>query len=611
MKLRINQLDLPPDYTPEQLLRAAAKVLRCNPAALSALKTIRRSIDARGRSPRMTVAVEVDFNGKLPVDLRDVEVVERSPQRTEDQKQSSIGNLQSPILVVGAGPAGLMVALGLAEAGLKPLLIERGEAAAPRAKRVESFWKNGTLDIESNVLYGEGGAGLFSDGKLTSRSKDRPRVRRFLEVLVSCGASPDILIDAEPHIGSDVLEELVPALRNRIIALGGEVRFGARLDRIEIENGAVRGAVISGEEFRTDCCVLATGHSARDLYEMLAEQGVPLEAKPFAVGVRLEIPQYRIDSAQWGGSFPNIGKASFRLTRREEENARACYSFCMCPGGLVISCASSTGLITTNGMSLSKRDKPCGNAAFLVPVFPSDFPTIGNPPRPSLRSGHPSHGGEFSKSPPPEGCPQGGVGSLSRSPPPEGCPQGGVGSLSRSPPPEGCPQGGVGSLSRSPPPEGCPQGGVGLGALAGIEFQRKMEAAAFAAGGSDYSLPAQRLVDFLEGSAPSELPPERSCGRARPAQLRDLLPEFVEHTLRSAVPKMLRSMRGVLLDEALLYASETRSSSPVRVVRGEDGQSIGVRGLYPCGEGAGYAGGIVSSGIDGLRIAEAVIEEWS
>jgi uncharacterized FAD-dependent dehydrogenase len=519
MKIRINQIDLPVGYTSEKLAKAAAKKVRCLPSDLKGLREVRRSIDARGSSPRMTVMAEADLSGKLRNGLRDVEKVKPVAPVVLPVADHFSG--PRPV-VVGAGPAGLMAAYALAEAGLKPLLIERGEAAAPRAKRVADFWKDGTLDVESNVLYGEGGAGLFSDGKLTSRSKDRPRVRRLLEIFVACGASPDILIDAEPHIGSDVLEELVPVMRNRIFELGGEVRFGARLDRLEIENGALRGVVISGEQVRVDTCVLATGHSARDLYEMLREQGVPLESKPFAVGVRLEIPQHRIDTAQWGGPFPMLGKASFRLTRREEENARSCYTFCMCPGGLVMSCASSTGLITTNGMSLSKRDKFSGNAAFLVPVFPADFPSTD--------------------------------------------------------------------------------------VLAGIEFQKKLEAAAFAAGGSDYSLPAQRLVDFLEGTE-SDIPVERSCTRAVPAQLRGLLPEFVEHTLRNAVPKMLGSMRGVQLDEALLYASETRSSSPVRIVRDEDGQSA-VRGLYPCGEGAGYAGGIVSSGIDGLRQAEAIVARY-
>ncbi len=519
MKIRIDQIELPPDYTGEQLLKAAARKVRCQPAELHGLHILRRGIDARSGTPRIIVAAEADLAVKLRNGLRDVSKAEPRPVRTPVLRRPSAA--PRPV-VVGAGPAGLMAAYELAEAGMNPLLIERGEESAGRAGRVEAFWREGLLNGESNVLYGEGGAGLFSDGKLTSRSKDSPRIRRFLEVLVECGASPDILVDAEPHIGSDVLQELVPAWRSRIIRLGGEVRFGVRLDRLEISDGAVRGVVAGGEELRTDCCVLATGHSARDVYAMLRAQGVPLEPKPFAMGVRLEIPQYRIDAAQWGGSFPALGKASFRLTRREERNLRACYTFCMCPGGLVMACASSEGLLTTNGMSLSQRDRFCGNAAFLVPVMPADFPESAEPE------------------------------------------------------------------------------------LAGIEFQRRVEAAAFAAGGFDYALPAQRLVAFLEGVSEAELPAERSCLRARAADLRGLLPEFVEQTLRSAIAPMLRTLRGVQLDEALLYAAETRSSSPVRVVRGADGESA-LRGLYPCGEGSGYAGGIVSSGVDGLRQAELII----
>lgn len=523
MRIRIDKIELTLDYTPFQLLKAVTKKVRCKKEELHNVHAVRRFIDAREGSPRMMVIAEADLSVKLRNGLRDVS----KTKPLKPMKKAVLKDFSGPRpVVVGAGPAGLMATYELAEAGMNPILIERGEEAAPRAERVTSFWQTGALDCESNVLYGEGGAGLFSDGKLTSRSKDRAGVRRFFEVLVKCGAPRDILVDAEPHIGSDVLQEIVPAWRNKIIELGGEVRFGACLDRVEIENGAVRGVVVSGEEIRTDCCVLATGHSARDIYEMLLEQGVPLEPKPFAVGLRLEIPQHRIDTAQWGGSYPSIGKASFRLTRRAEGDIRSCYTFCMCPGGVVMSCASSQGLITTNGMSLSQRDKFCGNAAFLVPVYPTDFPDVDKP------------------------------------------------------------------------------------AMAGVEFQRKMEAAAFAAGGADYALPAQRLVDFLVGSITRELPEERSCGRAVAANLRGLLPGFVEQTLLDTIPDMLNDMPGVLLDEALLYASETRSSSPVRVVRGDNGQSA-VRGLYPCGEGSGYTGGIVSSGIDGLRQAEQIVAALS
>jgi uncharacterized FAD-dependent dehydrogenase len=372
------------------------------------------------------------------------------------------------------------------------------------------------------VLYGEGGAGLFSDGKLTSRSKDRRRVRRLLEVLVACGAPTDIMVDAEPHLGSDILLAIVPEMRRRVCELGGEVRFGAKLEKLLIEDGVLRGAVVNGEELRADLCVLATGHSARDTYSMLAESGVALESKPFAVGVRVELPQHRIDAARWGGPVPVLGHASFRMTRKPENGMQACYTFCMCPGGVVIACASEPGMPTTNGMSYSARELPFGNAAFLVPVGIDDF------------------------------------------------------------------------------------GGKGM--LAGVEFQRRLEKAAFEAGGGGYGLPGQRLVEFLAGAGASALPEERSCERAVAAQLRGLLPGYIEATLLSAVPQMLAGMRGAVLDEMVVYASETRSSSAVRVLRGDDGVSLNVAGLYPAGEGAGYAGGIVSSGIDGLRAAESVLQ---
>jgi len=528
VKLRINQIAVRLAYGESDVLKAICRKLRCEQEQLDHLEIIRRSLDARkkDKEPRYILSVEVDYRGKPP--KLQPNQIEKAPDPEPLLAFPGIGKVEPPAVVIGAGPAGLMAALTLAEAGLKPLLIERGAETGDRSVQVEAFWKSGKLNTESNVLYGEGGAGLFSDGKLTARSKDRARIRRFFETLVACGASPDILIDSAPHIGSDDLTRIIPAIRNRIWELGGACAFNSKLGNIQIEDGALRGVTVSGKEIRTDACFLATGHSARDIYSMLAEHHVALEAKPFAVGVRLEIPQQRIDAAQYGrwAKLPNLGSASFRLTRKEEGNTRRCYSFCMCPGGLVISCASSEGLLTTNGMSLSARDKPFGNAAFLVPVDLSDFST---------------HGRE----------------------------------------------------AENP-------------VLAGIEFQKQMERAAFEAGGSDYGLPAARLIDFLEGSV-GELPAERSCARAVPALLQNILPEFVSNTLLSAIPNMLRELNGAKLEEATLYAAETRSSAPVRILRDPTGESSTVRGLYPCGEGSGYAGGIVSSALDGMKAAEQFI----
>ncbi len=520
MRLRVNQISMRLNYTDSDVIKAIADELHCKANDISNLEILRRSIDARkkNQSPRYILSVEIDYSGR-PLSETPGKI-EKAPRPEPPFSFPLLSPAPSPPpVVVGAGPAGLMAALTLAEAGHKPLLIERGAETSDRGQQVAAFWKNGILDPESNVLYGEGGAGLFSDGKLTARSKDRARIRRFFEILVACGAKPDILIDAMPHIGTDDLSHIIPSIRNRIWELGGACAFNSRLEGLHIENGVLRGVTVSGKEIRTDACFLATGHSARSVYSMLHESGVPLEAKPFAVGVRIEIPQHRIDSAQYGkwAHLPQLGAASFRLTRREENGARNCYSFCMCPGGEVISCASSEGLLTSNGMSLSARAEPFGNAAFLVPVDLTDFPTQD--------------------------------------------------------------------------------------VLDGIAFQEAMERKAFEAGGADYGLPAARLIDFLEQSK-GDLPAERSCARAVPALLQDIIPEFVSESLHSAIPKMLKELDGTPFEEALLYASETRSSAPVRILRNSDGQSIGVRGLYPCGEGAGYAGGIVSSALDGMKLAE-------
>ncbi len=538
MRIRIHQLVVTLDYQARDVLTAAAGRLGVPSAELSDVTIVRRSVDARKRrgAPVFVLSVEVELAGLAPNRAgAHVEILPDAPPESPLESppaapQRSAGAMGSRrVVVVGAGPAGLMAALTLAEAGLAPLLIERGQAVEQRTGQVGRFWHEGQLECESNALYGEGGAGLFSDGKLTSRSKDRPRVRRLLETLVRCGAPASILIEAEPHLGSDVLTRIVPAWRHLIVSAGGEVRFDARLDGVEIDGGKLQAVHVGDERILTAACVLATGHSARDVYRMLHKSGVTLEAKAFAVGLRAELSQQRIDEAQWGrwAGHPRLGAASFRLTRPATEAARPCYTFCTCPGGVVISCASAPGMMTTNGMSLAARDGKWGNAAFLVPVGPADYP----------------------------------------------------------------------EPSADNPPE-----------LAGVAFQADIESKAFQAGGADYSLPAAGLAEFLAGESGGKLPDDRSCRRSRSADLRSVLPEFVCQTLTEAMPHMISRQRGVVPEEVTIYAAETRTSSPVRVVRGPTGESVAAAGLFPAGEGAGYAGGIVSSGIDGLRAASSVLD---
>ena len=541
MRIRLTQLTVGVDYTDDDVRRAVAGRLGVGVEAVVACEVVRRSIDARAMRQsvcfilRVEVRIDdtqVETEKVLPAlqGRRGVEVLSESPDAAD---AGPAGALAGPLrfsgghrhVVVGAGPAGLLAAWRLARAGARPVLVERGAPVEERRTSVGRFWAGGGLDPEDNVLYGEGGAGLFSDGKLTTRTKLRGHLRTVLNLLVECGAPESILVDAEPHVGSDRLADVVPRLRERIRALGGEVRFHSRLDALDVRDGQLAAVVVNGERIEADHCILATGHSARDVYAMLNRSQVALAAKPFAVGVRIDVPQQQIDRSQFGplAGHPRLGAASFRLTRRGGGARRACYTFCMCPGGSVIACASSPGMMTTNGMSLADRAGAYGNAAFLVPATPADYGASPGDP------------------------------------------------------------------------------------LAGIAWQGEIEAKAFAAGGADYSLPAATLGDFLAGETSTGLPDDRSCRRSVPADLHSILPPYVTDTLVRSIAPMLRRLGKVRVEDAVVYAAETRSSSPVRIVRDEQFQSTSTRGLLPAGEGAGYAGGIVTSAIDGLRAAEAVL----
>jgi hypothetical protein len=538
MKFLLHQLEVPLTYDTLTLTGAVARKLNCPAGALRGIVPVRRSVDARPRrnAPVFIISAEVEVvpdSGWRPPQSKDIEALPVSGKTDSDTAPSNrvFSGTDRP-MVVGTGPAGLMAGLQLARAGARPVIIERGGPVSERREKVEAFWHHGTLDPECNVLFGAGGAGLFSDGKLTARSKERELMRSFFSTLVECGAPDSILIDAEPHLGSDALLGIVDGLTAEIVGLGGEIRYHCRCDGVmRSPSGQLSGLIIDGKETPAAGVILAIGHSARDTYRSLARSGVALEAKPFAVGVRLELPQPMIDQAMFGrfAGHPKLGAAGFRLTRREEHGVRACYSFCMCPGGVVIACSATEGMLTTNGMSFSQRSAVVGNAAFLVPVTPADFPAGGEAVEPE--------------------------------------------------------------------------------ALAGLTFQEHLEKAAFQAGGGEYCLPASSLADFLAGRVPVTLPEiPRSCLRAAPADFGAILPEFVLTTLRSAIPRMLQQLTGVTLDRVLLYAAETRSSSPVRIVRDESGVSVNTPGLYPAGEGAGYAGGIVSSALDGMKAAEALLQ---
>jgi uncharacterized FAD-dependent dehydrogenase len=525
MLLEISGIAAPPEEGAEKLRDRIAAVLGVPVERIGSLKVIRRSMDARRRRPPRFVYV---LEASLPDDIlwtanpADGVTIRPAPEKMLPSFPRMTADCRLRPVVIGCGPAGLFAALTLARRGKPPLLLERGKKADERVADVRRFWNEGLLDPESHVHFGEGGAGTFSDGKLTSRAGN-PHAGWVKQVLVEMGAPAGILTDSRPHIGTDRLREVVVRLRGKLCDLGCEVRFGARVTDFLTSRGRIAGVAVNfQEEVRTDRLILAIGQSADDTYRLLQERGVRMEPKPFAIGLRVEHPQELINEIQYGKWHrnPALPPADYSLTARVRATSRSVYTFCMCPGGQVIGCSAEPGGVVTNGMSRSRRDGLYANSAVVVNVQAGDF-QVGAP-------------------------------------------------------------------------------------LGGLDFRKLWEAEAFLQGGGNYCAPAQRLTDFLDERDTGLVGSTSFLPGVRAVPLKDVLPRFVGDSLKEGLWQFDRKMPGFVTAEAHLIGVETRTSSPVRILRGADGRSVTVSGLYPCGEGAGYAGGIVSSALDGIRTALGV-----
>lgn len=499
------------------------------PADLESVEVLKRAVDARRRVRfvfNLAVTVRPEAADRVATGaIKGVHVAPLKPRPALAPPEKTAPT-SHPVVVVGAGPGGLLAAWHLGRAGLDVIVLERGAPVSERARDVQRFFRHGDLDPESNVLFGEGGAGTFSDGKLYTRTKD-PRIRQVWELFVEMGAPADILVDAQPHIGTNKLRRLVPNLRRELERLGVEVRFHSRLDALEVSGGRLSGLRLAdGTRLKTEHVILATGHSARDTYRALEEAGVQLEPMPYAIGVRIEHLQATIDRVQYGSAagHPRLGAASYRLTHNGP--SRSSYSFCMCPGGTIVASTHEPATVVTNGMSARGRSGHFANAGLVVTVRPEDYTPPGREPT----------------------------------------------------------------------------------GVAAIAFQKRWEARAFEVGGGGFHAPAQRASDFLKNVPTDDELKSTYLPGVRPANLADCLPEFATRALREALPHFQRKMPGFAGREAVLVAVESRVSAPVRIPRDADGQSVSVRGLYPVGEGAGFAGGITSAAVDGLEAAARLLE---
>ncbi len=504
----------------ELLLRSlASQILGLSEEDLLQFRIARKGIDARRKSSIIFVySVVFSVSTDLVPRLKNMAISSLEWVSEEPQPEFTHKKLKEPVVIVGMGPAGLFCALRLAEYGIKVTLIERGRAVEDRIVDVSRFWLDGILDPESNVQFGEGGAGTFSDGKLTCRLRD-PNTDWVIDKLINFGAPLEIRFQAKPHIGSDRLRKVVTKIRSMLHESGSDTLFSARLTGLLVKKGTIYGAVYNAnEELPCRHLVLAIGHSARDTYRLLLAQGLVMEPKPFAIGLRIEHPQALVDKIQYGKSHPALPSADYALTWNNAATGRSCYSFCMCPGGTVIGSSSEGGMVVTNGMSNLKRDSGYANSALVVNVRPDDFE--GNDP------------------------------------------------------------------------------------VAGIRFQQKWERLAFEAGGGNYYAPAQNLLSFMKLG--KGIPVSSYRPGTKEADLTTVLPDYLVGTLREGIRSFENRMKGFITVEATLTGVETRTSAPLRIIRDENCQSPAVAGLYPCGEGAGYAGGIISAALDGVRVADRI-----